>query len=39
MKCSFCKKKFTPVAKETVCDNCKDSVEELSNGKGEDEDE
>lgn len=40
MKCSFCNKEFKPIEEnQEVCENCKDSVDELSNGKGEDEDE
>jgi predicted amidophosphoribosyltransferase len=39
MKCSFCGKKFEPVADEDVCENCIHSVDELTNGKEENEDE
>jgi DNA-directed RNA polymerase subunit RPC12/RpoP len=40
MKCSFCGAKFTSVdPDQKVCDDCKHAVEELSNGKGDDEDE
>lgn len=39
-KCSFCGKNFKPLEPEqTVCENCLHSVEELTNGKGDDEDE
>lgn len=40
MKCSFCGKKFEPLEKDQdVCEDCMHSVEELTNGKGDDEDE
>ena len=40
MKCSFCGKNFKPINKdEDVCEDCVHSVEELTNGKGEDEDD
>ena len=39
MKCSFCKKEFTPEYTEDVCEECIHSVNELSNGKEESEDE
>ena len=39
MKCSFCKKEFTPITNEDVCEDCKYSVDELSNGKGDEDDE
>jgi len=39
-KCSFCGKNFKPLEPEqTVCEKCIHSVEELTNGKGDDEDE
>lgn len=38
MKCSFCGKKFEPVVDEDVCEDCVHSVDELTNGKGENED-
>lgn len=38
MKCSFCGKKFEPVVDEDVCEDCIHSVDELTNGKGENED-
>lgn len=38
MKCSFCGKKFKPVVDEDVCEDCVHSVDELTNGKGENED-
>lgn len=35
MKCSFCGKECKPIGIELpVCDDCKDSANELSNGKG-----
>lgn len=40
MKCSFCGKNFKPLKKDQdVCEDCINSVEELSNGKGDDDDE
>ena len=40
MKCSFCGKHFKPVDEnQDVCENCIHSVDELTNGKGEDEDD
>ena len=40
MKCSFCGVNFKPLEpKQKVCEDCKHSVDELSNGKGDDEDE
>jgi hypothetical protein len=39
-KCAFCKKELKPSEEEQeVCDECIDSVDELTNGKGDDEDE
>lgn len=38
MKCSFCGKTFSPAYNEDVCEDCMHSVDELSNGKGGDED-
>ena len=40
MKCQFCGKKYTSTDQDQeVCDDCMPSLEELSNGKGDDEDE
>lgn len=40
MKCSFCNVNFTPtIVGQEVCDDCLSSVEELTNGKGDDEDD
>lgn len=39
MKCSFCGKNFKPVVNEDVCEECMHSVNELSNGKGDDADD
>lgn len=39
MKCDFCGKIFTPAFDEDVCEECMYAVHELSNGKGDDEDE
>lgn len=39
MKCSFCGKKFKPVVDEDVCEDCIHSVDELTNGKEENEDD
>ena len=39
MKCSFCGKIFEPAYDENVCEECMHSVDELSNGKGGDDDE
>ena len=39
MKCTFCDKNFKPVFDEDVCEECIHSVDELTNGKGESEDE
>ena len=40
MKCSFCGKTFKPINEDQdVCSKCEPSVEELSNGKGDDEDD
>ena len=36
MKCSFCGKKFEPVVDEDVCKDCMHSVNELTDGKGDD---
>lgn len=38
MKCTFCGKNFKPVDEDQeVCDKCKPALEELSNGKGDDD--
>ncbi len=40
MLCSFCGKKFIPLKKDQdVCDECIHSVEELTDGKGDDDDD
>lgn len=39
MKCSFCEKEFKPTGEEDICPKCTGAVEELTNGKGDDEDE
>lgn len=40
MKCSFCGEDLkNPDKDQDICENCKYSVEELSNGKGDDEDD
>lgn len=40
MKCSFCGTKIKSLNKDQdVCDECMHSIDELSNGKGGDEDE
>lgn len=40
MKCSFCGKTFKPVdEKQDVCTTCAHSIEELTSGKGVDEDD
>lgn len=40
MKCSFCGRTFEPSEKDQdVCEDCIHSVDELSNGKGDDDDE
>lgn len=40
MKCSFCGTKINSLNKDQdVCDECAHSIDELSNGKGDDEDE
>ena len=41
MKCEFCKKQFEPenMPPENLCPDCAPSEEELTNGKGDDEDE
>lgn len=39
MKCSFCEKEFEPVYNEDVCEDCIYSVDELTNGKGDDDDD
>ena len=40
MKCSFCGKNFKPLKKDQdVCEDCVHSVDELTNGKGDDDDE
>lgn len=39
MKCSFCGKKFEPVFDEDVCEDCVHSVDELTDGKGDDTNE
>ena len=40
MKCSFCGKTFKPLNEDQdVCSKCESSVEELSDGKGDDEDD
>lgn len=38
-KCSFCGKVFEPVYDEDVCEDCIHSVDELSDGEGDDDDE
>ena len=38
LKCSFCGKNFEPVVDEDVCEDCIHSVDELTNGKEENED-
>lgn len=38
-KCSFCGKVFEPVHDEDVCEDCIHSVDELSDGKGDDNDD
>lgn len=38
MKCSFCGKTFKPSKKDQdVCEDCINSVDELTNGKGDDD--
>lgn len=38
MKCSFCGRTFEPSEKDQdVCEDCIHSVDELSNGKGDDD--
>jgi DNA-directed RNA polymerase subunit RPC12/RpoP len=40
MKCIFCKKKFTPTEEDQeICEECIHSVDELTNGKGDEDDE
>lgn len=39
MKCSFCGKIFKTAYDEDVCEDCTHSVDELTNGKGDDDDE
>lgn len=39
MKCDFCGKEFTPVYTEDVCEDCMHAVDELTDGKGDDDDE
>ena len=39
MKCSFCGKVFKPAYDEDVCEDCIHSVDELTGGKGSDDDE
>lgn len=39
MKCSFCEKEFEPVHNEDICEDCIHSVDELTNGKGDDSDD
>ena len=39
MKCEFCGKEFKPRKEEEVCQNCIHSVDELTNGKGDDKNE
>jgi len=40
MTCQFCGKNFKPLKPDQeVCDKCVHSIDELSNGKGDDEDE
>lgn len=40
MKCSICGTKYKPLTEDqTVCEDCFETLEELSNGKGDDEDE
>lgn len=39
MKCSFCGKEFKPVVNEDVCEDCMHSVDELTDGKGDDANE
>lgn len=37
MKCEFCEKEFTPTeADQTICEDCINSVDELTDGKGDD---
>ena len=39
-KCSFCNEMFEPIKPDQeVCENCIHSVDELTNGKGDDGDE
>lgn len=40
MTCQFCGKNFKQLTPDQeVCSNCESTVDELSNGKGDDEDE
>lgn len=39
MKCTFCGRTFEQVYNEDVCEECMYSVDELSNGKGDDEED
>lgn len=41
MKCEFCKKQFDPETSpsETLCENCVSSEDELTNGKGDDDED
>lgn len=39
MKCSFCGKTFKQVYDEDVCEDCVHSVDELTDGKGDGENE
>lgn len=40
MKCIFCGETFKPLEKgQKVCEDCVNSVDELTNGKGDDNDE
>ena len=40
MKCSFCGKQFKPLEKnQDICEECIHSVDELTNGKGDEDDE
>lgn len=40
MKCSICGTHFSPTLEgQDICDNCIHSLDELTNGKGDDKDE
>ena len=40
MKCEFCGVQFTPTTKDqSICTECIHAVDELTDGKGDDEDE